>query len=114
MLENNRRTGEDQIAWARANKHYTTEGETASLAASGTENVFTPTAGEMYIITVKNSTNANSVSSVALVQGCNAGNHILTSLVSTGAGLSISSGDIRITNNLLVSTSFVWTIIRIQ
>lgn len=114
ILENNRRTGLDELAWVRANKHYTIEGSTAALSASGTESIFTPVAGEMYLINVKNDTNGSNVSSVALVQGCNAGNHILTSLVSTGAGLSISGGAILLTNNLLVTTTFVWTIIRIQ
>lgn len=114
ILENNRRTGLDELAWARANKHYTTEGSTAALAAAGTEDIFTPVSGEMYLVNVKNSTNANTVSSVALVQGCNSGNHILTSLVGTGAGLAIIGGKIQLTNNLLATTTFVWTIIRIQ
>jgi hypothetical protein len=114
MLENNRRTGEDTLAWARAAKHYTNESSTASVSAGGTANLFAPVAGEMYIVNVKNQTNTNTVSSVALVQGCNSGSHILTSLVSTGASMAISAGNVQLTNNLAGAATFDWSAIRIQ
>ena len=114
MLENNQRTGLDEIAFARAKKHYSAEATTASIGAGGTANLFAPTAGEMYIVVVKNQTNANSVSAIALVQGCNAGAHILTPLATTGASMAIVGGNVQLTNNLLVSTTFVWSNIRLQ
>lgn len=114
ILENNVRSGLENKGWSRAVKNYTAEGVTASVNAGENTIIFTPGVGEMYLVTASNSTGANDVTAIGLVQGCTSGNHLLTTLANTGAAFSIGSGTVRLNNNLGGAATFAWTILRIQ
>lgn len=93
------------------------QGATAALAPAGTEDLFTPSAGETYLLTIFSSNNNSGFHWSGIVTKHSDSGTIVVSSIDTPSNISVAgaSGAVRMTNDHASATiDFLWSAIRLK